>query len=80
MGGDSVQSGCAERSASIRGDDDPERRSAGSALLHAWSVLDRDRRLAAVAAVALFVTMFLPWYQQNAVVSAVKAERWSAAT
>ena len=41
--------------------------------MHAWSVLDRDRRLAAVAAVALFVTMFLPWYQQNAVVGAAKA-------
>jgi hypothetical protein len=40
--------------------------------MHAWGMLDRDRRLAAVAAVALFVTMFLPWYQQNAVVSAAK--------
>lgn len=41
-------------------------------LLHAWGVLDRDRRLAAIAALALFVTMLLPWYQQNAVVSAEK--------
>jgi hypothetical protein len=46
--------------------------SAGSGIAHAWSTLDRDRRLAAAAAVALFVTMFLPWYQQNAVVSAAK--------
>lgn len=37
--------------------------------LHAWNVLDGDRRLAAGAAFALFATMLLPWYQQNAVVS-----------
>lgn len=36
--------------------------------LHAWSLLDGDRRLAAGAAFALFATMLLPWYQQNAVV------------
>ncbi|HWX45051.1 MAG TPA: hypothetical protein VNY52_06985 [Solirubrobacteraceae bacterium] len=59
--------------ARIHGGADPEGRSAGSALVHAWGALDRDRRLAAVAAVALFATMFLPWYQQNAVVSAAKA-------
>jgi hypothetical protein len=57
---------------SIRGGAGPERRSAGSGIAHAWSTLDRERRLAAVAAVALFATMFLPWYQQNAVVSARK--------
>ncbi len=57
-----------------RGGADPESRSegSGSAIVHAWGTLDRDRRLAAVAAVALFATMFLPWYQQNAVVSARK--------
>jgi hypothetical protein len=42
--------------------------------VHAWNVLDRDRRLAAIAAVLLFATMLLPWYQQNAVVSASKAQ------
>jgi hypothetical protein len=47
-------------------------RSIGPRLVYAWSVLDRDRRLAAVAAVLLFVTMLLPWYQQNAIVSASK--------
>jgi hypothetical protein len=41
-------------------------------IAHAWSVLDRDRRLAAIAAVLLFGTMLLPWYQQNAIVSASK--------
>jgi hypothetical protein len=35
-----------------------------------WQSLGREQRLAAGAAVALFVTMFMPWYQQNAVVSA----------
>ena len=41
-------------------------------IAHAWNVLDRDRRLAAIAAVLLFGTMLLPWYQQNAIVSASK--------
>lgn len=35
-----------------------------------WRALDGEQRLAAGAAVALFVTMLLPWYQQNAVVNA----------
>lgn len=35
-----------------------------------WRALDSDRRLAAGAAGGLFVTMLLPWYQQNAVVNA----------
>jgi hypothetical protein len=53
----------------------PESRSAGGARppARAWGALDGDRRLAAVAAVALFVAMFLPWYQQNAVVNARRA-------
>ena len=29
--------------------------------------MDRDRRLATLASLALFVSMFLPWYQQNGV-------------
>jgi hypothetical protein len=41
--------------------------------MHAWGALNREQRLAAVAAVGLFATMFLPWYQQNAVVGAAKA-------
>ena len=63
--------------ARVRGgarDPDPANpsRHAGSGIAHAWGTLDRDRRLAAFAAIALFATMFLPWYQQNAVVSAAK--------
>jgi hypothetical protein len=33
-----------------------------------WRALGREQRLAGGAALALFVTMLLPWYQQNAVV------------
>ncbi len=39
-------------------------------LTSAWRALSPDQRLAGGASAALFVTMFLPWYQQNAVVNA----------
>ena len=39
-------------------------------LMRDWRALDPEQRLAGVAAAALFVTMLLPWYQQNAVVNA----------
>lgn len=38
-----------------------------------WRALTPEQHLAAGAALALFVTMLLPWYQQNAVVSAARA-------
>src|ERR1700677_3536947 len=38
-------------------------------LSSAWRALTPEQRLAGGAAAALFVTMFLPWYQQNAVVN-----------
>jgi hypothetical protein len=38
-----------------------------------WRALGPDQHLAAGAALALFVTMLLPWYQQNAVVNAPRA-------
>jgi hypothetical protein len=38
-----------------------------------WQALQPEQRLAGGAAVALFVTMLLPWYQQNAVVNAPRA-------
>jgi len=41
-------------------------------LMDAWRALDAERRLATVASLGLFVSMFLPWYQQNAVVDAIK--------
>ena len=34
----------------------------------AWRALDVEQRRAAVAALALLVTMFLPWYEKNVVV------------
>lgn len=34
-----------------------------------WRALEPEQRLAGAAALALFVTMLLPWYQQNAVVN-----------
>jgi hypothetical protein len=40
----------------------------------AWRTLAPEARLAAGAALALFVTMLLPWYQQNAVVSGRSGE------
>jgi hypothetical protein len=35
----------------------------------AWRALTPEGRIATFAAIGLFLTMFLPWYQQNAVVS-----------
>lgn len=41
--------------------------------IKAWQALDGDGRLAALAGLGLFVSMFLPWYQQNAVVDTLKS-------
>lgn len=38
-----------------------------SRIARAWRQLDAEQRLAAIAALALTLSMFLPWYQQNAV-------------
>ena len=38
-----------------------------------WRSLSGDQRVAAASAMALFISMFLPWYQQNAVVTALHA-------
>jgi hypothetical protein len=38
-------------------------------IARAWRTLSPEERLAAFAALLLFVTMFLPWYQLNAVVN-----------
>ncbi len=38
-----------------------------SRIARAWRQLDAEQRLAAIAALALMLSMFLPWYQQNAV-------------
>jgi hypothetical protein len=49
----------------IREGADPSPRSTGPRVVRAWGALDRDRRLVAVAAVALFLTMLLPWYSET---------------
>ncbi len=36
-------------------------------LTRAWGALEPEQRLAAIAAIALLVTMFLPWYQLQSV-------------
>lgn len=38
--------------------------------MEVWDELEPEQRLAGVSALALFATMFLPWYQQNAVITA----------
>jgi hypothetical protein len=43
----------------------PPRRPLDARLTRAWRALTPERRLAALSAVGLFVTMFFPWYQQN---------------
>ncbi len=46
---------------------DPPARSRSGRLLHVWRSLPQDRRLAAYACGGLFVTLFLPWYQETVV-------------
>jgi hypothetical protein len=43
-------------------------------LVRAWRRLGAEQRLAAFAAFGLFVSMLLPWYQQNAVVTGSRGE------
>jgi hypothetical protein len=40
-------------------------------LVHAWRILPPERRLAAAAALGLFVTLFLPWYQETVITAGV---------
>jgi len=39
-----------------------------------WRALGHEQRIAGAAALALLVTMLLPWYQQNAVVTAAREQ------
>jgi hypothetical protein len=57
---------------------EPVTRSSGSPvdrLVHAWRRLPHERRLAALAALGLFVTLFLPWYQETVIASGVTSLR-----
>jgi hypothetical protein len=38
-------------------------------LAHDWRALEHEQRVAGAAALALLLTMLMPWYQQNAVVN-----------
>ncbi len=44
-------------------------------LRQAWEALDANQRLAAVAAVAMLLSMFLPWYSQTATAVVVSKSR-----
>ena len=38
-------------------------------VVRAWGALAADQRLAALAAIGLFLSMFLPWYVQTYVIT-----------
>ena len=44
-------------------------------LTHAWRALEREQRLAALASLGLFVSMFLPWYSKTDTVVVSNAAR-----
>ena len=47
-------------------------------LARAWSKLPSERRLAAVAAILLVLTLFLPWYQETVIASGTAAKLQAA--
>ncbi len=47
-------------------------------LARAWRKLPPERRLAAVAAIVLFLTLFLPWYQETVIASGSATKLQSA--
>ena len=47
-------------------------------LVRAWKALPNESRLAAYASIALFVTLFLPWYQVTLIATAKTAKLQSA--
>lgn len=49
-------------------------RSPAGRVVHAWRGLPPERRLAAAAALGLFVTLFLPWYQETVITTGVKTK------
>jgi hypothetical protein len=50
---------------------DPERPGFAHRIGRAWRVLHREQRLAALAAIGLFVVLFLPWYSTTTAVTKV---------
>ena len=53
------------------GDRRPRRRRSGAAVSRVWKALPPERRLAAFASLGLFVTLFLPWYQETVIARGV---------
>lgn len=49
--------------------------SASVRVMRAWRRLPYERRLAAVASLALFVTLFLPWYQETVIAGGITSLR-----
>jgi hypothetical protein len=65
-------------SASRGGVEDPlprQRYSRTDRLVRAWRNLPHERQLAAFAAAGLFLTLFLPWYQETVIASGVTSLR-----
>jgi hypothetical protein len=54
--------------------------SAMRSLIRAWRTLPHERRLAAYGAGGLFVTLFLPWYQETVIASGTTNLRSVSAT
>lgn len=54
--------------------------SGAGRLLRAWRNLSHERRLAAGSAIGLFVTLFLPWYQETVIASGTTNLRSASAT
>src|SRR5215472_6473716 len=52
--------------------------SGTSRLVRAWRVLPHESRLAGFASIALFLTLFLPWYQVTLIAPAKTARLQSA--
>jgi hypothetical protein len=49
--------------------------SASTRVVRVWRDLPAERRLAALASLGLFVTLFLPWYQETVIASGVTSPR-----
>jgi hypothetical protein len=54
--------------------------SGAGRVLRAWRNLSHERRLAAGSAIGLFVTLFLPWYQETVIASGTTNLRSASAT
>src|SRR5438046_8841814 len=67
MSGESAASSAAQRAASGAG-----------RIARAFRALPHERRLAAYGALGLFVTLFLPWYQETVIVPSASANLQAA--